>query len=281
MSILEDIFTFKRHELAQAIQAFPFAEMQTAAMSSTPALDFTSALTEARRRNASPALIAEIKAASPSRGVLLQDFDPLRLAQVYSENGAAAVSVLTDQRYFKGHLDYLRQVRLQYPKLPLLRKDFIYHTYQVYEARLAGADAILLIAAGLAVAQLVELQTLTRRLGMAALVEVHTQEELETALTCQANLIGINNRDLHTFQTSLETTFRLLPLVPPGIVVVAESGIREPADIHLLGQQGISAVLVGEALVTALDMAEKVRSFSNQAALPILQAIPKQKFIES
>jgi indole-3-glycerol phosphate synthase len=281
MSILDEIFTYKRHEVALAIQALPLADLQTAAIHMSPALDFTGALADARSRNAFPALIAEIKAASPSRGVLLPDFDPLRLAQVYAENGAAAVSVLTDQRYFKGHLDYLRQVRTQYPHLPLLRKDFIYHPYQVYEARLAGADAILLIVAGLEAAQLVELQTLTRRLGMAALVEVHTQAELETALTCQANLIGINNRDLHTFQTSLETTLRLLPLVPPGVVVVAESGIREPADIALLGQQGITAVLVGEALVTAADIAEKVRSFSNQAALPMPQAIPKIKFMES
>jgi indole-3-glycerol phosphate synthase len=280
MSILEEIFTHKRQEVAEAVQVLPLAEMRAQAARMTPALDFISALKAARKRNAFPALIAEIKAASPSRGVLVPDFNPLRLAQVYTENGATAVSVLTDQRYFKGHLDYLKQVRTQYPGLPLLRKDFIFDPYQIYEARAAGADAILLIVAGLDAAQLAELQTLARRLGMAALVEVHTQEEMETALECQANLIGINNRDLHTFRTSLENTFRLLPLVPPGILVVAESGIHNPADVELLYQSGIGAILVGEALVTAPDLAAKVRAFTGHATRPINQAFPRNRFKE-
>ena len=280
MSILEEIFTHKRQEVAQAIQALPLAEMRAEAARMAPAHDFIGALKNARKRNAFPALIAEIKAASPSRGVLVPDFNPLRLAQVYTANGATAVSVLTDQRYFKGSLDHLRQVRLQYAGLPLLRKDFIFDPYQVYEARAAGADAILLIVAGLEAVQLVELQTLARRLGMAALVEVHTKEELETALDCQANMIGINNRDLHTFRTSLQTTFRLLPIVPPGILVVAESGIHNPADVGLLYQSGIGAILVGEALVTAPDTAAKVRAFTGQATRPITQAFPKNGFEE-
>lgn len=280
MSILEEIFTHKRQEVTRASQALPLAELQTAAVGAPPALDFIGTLNAARQRNASPALIAEVKAASPSRGVLIPDFDPLRLAQVYEQNGAAAVSILTDQRFFKGHLDYLRQVRTQYPHLPLLRKDFIYHPYQVYEARLAGADAILLIVAGLAAAQLLELQSLARRLGMAALVEVHTQEELETSLVCKANLIGINNRNLHTFETSIETTIRMLPLVPPGILVVAESGIRTSEDISLSHSMGVGAVLVGEALVTAPDIASKVRLFAGKVALPSPQAISKQELRE-
>ena len=200
---------------------------------------------------------------------MVADFDPLRLAKIYAVNGAAAISVLTDERYFKGHLDYLRQVRLQYPDLLLLRKDFIFDPYQVYEARSAGADAVLLIVASLEAAQLAELQTLARRLGMTALVEVHTKQEMEKALACQADLIGINNRNLHTFHTSLQTTLRLCPLVPPGVMVVAESGIHNPADVGLLYQAGIDAILVGEALVTAPDIAAKVRAFSGQATRPI------------
>jgi indole-3-glycerol phosphate synthase len=269
MSILEEIFANKRQEVAQAVLSKSLAEMRAEAARMTPAHDFIGGLTATRKRNAFPALIAEIKAASPSRGELITNFDPLRLAEIYAANGAAAVSVLTDERYFKGHLDYLRQVREKYPDLLLLRKDFIFDPYQIYEARAAGADAILLIVAGLETSQLAELRTLAHRLGMAALVEVHTKEEVETALACQAELIGINNRNLHTFHTSLHTTTRLRPLIPPGVVVVAESGIHKPADEELLYQANVDSVLIGEALVTASDIAAKVRAFSGQSTRPI------------
>ncbi len=209
-------------------------------------------------------LIAEVKCASPSRGLLSPDFDPLKLAATYAANGAAAISVLTDERYFKGHLDYLRQIR-QAQAIPLLRKDFICDPYQVYEARAAGADALLLIAAELDLSQLADLQALTHSLGMAALVEVHNLPELETALQSGARLIGINNRNLHTFQVSLETSQELRPLIPAEICVVAESGIHSAADVARLAAINIQAVLVGEALVTAADTAAKVRELSGFA----------------
>jgi indole-3-glycerol phosphate synthase len=199
--------------------------------------------------------------------VLRRDFDPLRLAQIYRENGAAAISVLTDERYFGGCLDHLRQIAAGRPgeldlRPPLLRKDFLFDPYQVYEARAAQADAVLLIVAALPPALLRDLHGLALELGMAALVEVHTSGELETALDCQARLIGINNRDLHDFTTSLETTLRFRPLIPPGIPVVAESGIHTVEDARRLSQAGVDAILVGGALVTAEDVAGKVREFN-------------------
>lgn len=215
-------------------------------------------------RSAKVTLIAEVKCASPSRGLLSPDFDPLKLAATYATNGAAAISVLTDERYFKGHLDYLRQIR-QAQAIPLLRKDFICDPYQVYEARAAGADALLLIAAELVLSQLADLQALTHSLGMAALVEVHNLPELETALQSGARLIGINNRNLHTFQVSLETSQELRPLIPAEICVVAESGIHSAADVARLAGINVQAVLVGEALVTAADTAAKVRELSGFA----------------
>jgi indole-3-glycerol phosphate synthase len=282
MSILEEIFTHKREEVARKKLAEPLPAVRRGAESAPPPVEFIPALIkrtspvrvaipgmEPARRSALPALIAEVKRGSPSRGVLSRDFDPLRLAQIYRENGAAAISVLTDERYFGGCLDHLRQIAAGRPadpdlRLPLLRKDFIYDPYQVYEARRAQADAVLLITAALPPALLRELQELALELGMAALVEVHTSGELETALECGAQLIGINNRDLHDFTTSLETTLRLRPLIPPGIPVVAESGIHGVEDARRLSQSGVDAILVGEALVTAEDVAGKVREFSDR-----------------
>ena len=230
----------------------------------------SAALRQARSR---PALIAEIKRGSPSRGLLVADFDPLRLAGLYAENGAAAISVLTDERYFGGSLDHLRAVavaqggRAEGP--PLLRKDFICDPYQVYQARAAGADAILLIAASLAPILLAELLALAHDLGMAALVETHDEAELATALASHARLIGINNRNLHDFTISLETTLRLGRRVPAEVCLVAESGIFAAEDVARLaeierggGGRGVDAILVGEALVTAADVAAKVRALS-------------------
>ncbi|MEK7326085.1 MAG: indole-3-glycerol phosphate synthase TrpC, partial [Chloroflexota bacterium] len=232
--------------------------------------DFVAALKAARR----PALIAEVKKGSPSKGVMVADFDPIRLAQTYAANGATAISVLTDEKYFGGSLEYLRQIaalNLQrklpegskpsgsFAGMPLLRKEFICDSYQIYEARAAGADAVLLIAAELSDHELLTFQSRIRHLGMAALVEVHTEHELVRALHCGATLIGINNRDLRDFTVSLDTTRRLRPLLPPGVTVVAESGIRTREDVCGLE---VDAVLVGEALVRAEEVGAKVRELS-------------------
>ncbi len=262
MSILAEIFAHKRLEVEQARQTVPLSDLRASASDLPTALDFRGAL---RASGGGVRLIAEIKHASPSRGLIAVDFDPLKLAALYAENGAAAISVLTDERYFMGSLDYLRQVRRRLPGIPLLRKDFIYDPYQVYEARAAGADAVLLIVAGLAPAQLQELLGLAGELGMAALVEVHDQVELQHALQNGASLVGINNRDLHTFTVRLETSLELAALMPAGVCKVAESGIRQSSDVERLAAAGIQAVLVGEALVANPDPAAKVRELAGLA----------------
>ncbi len=259
MSILADIFAHKRQEVEECQAAVPLKQVQAGAAEADPPLDFVAALRAARPH---PALIAEVKHASPSRGLLAPAFDPLRLARIYAENGAAAISVLTDERYFGGSLAHLSQIAGCRPRLPLLRKDFIADPYQVYEARAAGADSVLLIAAHLSRAQLASLRALAEELGMAALVEVHNVVELESALDCRARLIGINNRDLADFSVDLETALRLRPRIPAGVCVVAESGIHTAADVARLSGAGIDAVLVGEALVTAPDVAAAVRDLA-------------------
>lgn len=261
MNILDEIFAHKREEVAARKRDFPLEILRQQAEAAAPALDFAAAL-RAKNQGDHPALIAEVKHASPSRGLLIHDFDPLRLAKCYAENGAAAISVLTDERYFQGCLDFLRQIAALPGRPPLLRKDFLCDPYQVYEARAAGADAVLLIVASLEAKLLRDLHALTAELGMTALVEVHSRAELETALTCQPRLVGVNNRDLRDFTVSLETTFALRPLTPDSVCLVAESGIHTAEDTARLGAAGVNAVLVGEALVTAPDVAEKVRELA-------------------
>lgn len=260
MNILEEIFAHKREEIRERQRINPLPEVRRAAEEAAPALDFISALRN--RPTRWPALIAEIKRASPSRGVLVQDFDPLRLAHIYKANGAAAVSVLTDARYFQGSLDYLRQVRQAHTDLPLLRKDFLCDPYQVYEARAAGADAVLLIAASLEPALLGDLQALANQLGMAALVEIHDQRELDLALERSASLVGINNRDLRDFSVHLETGLSLRPHIPLEVCLVAESGIHSLQDVNRLAEAHFDAILVGEALVTAGDPGAQVRKLA-------------------
>ena len=260
MDILERIFAHKRKEVARWRIARPMNQVRKDAEIASAPDDFLAALRSTM--NDRPALIAEVKRASPSRGVLLPDCDPLQLAKIYHENGAAAISVLTDEHFFQGGLDDLRQIRDAGLGLPLLRKDFVYHPYQVYQARAAGADAILLIVAGLDVSQLRDLQALTVELGMVALVEVHSLDELEIALGVEPVLLGVNNRDLHTFSVNLETTLRLRDYVPSGVCLVSESGIHSRADVQRLGAAGVDAILVGEALVTANDVAQKVRDLA-------------------
>ncbi len=262
MTVLEELFAQARREVARRKRLRPLqALMKSAAESAAPPLDFAAAL---RAAPCKPALIAEVKFASPSRGVLVAEPDPLALAEIYRRNGAAAVSVLTEERSFHGRLEYLERIAARWPDLPLLRKDFICDPYQVYEARLAGADALLLIAAGLRPGELAKLHALARRLGLTPLVEVQSAAEVKAALECGATLVGINNRDLRDFRVSLETTERLRPLIPPDVCVVAESGIHAEADVRRMAAAGVDAVLAGEALVTAPDVAAQVRALAGR-----------------
>ncbi len=260
MNILDEIVRHKRGEVERRKETVSPAQVQEEAQNSPLPMDFLRGLEQSPSR---PALIAEIKQRSPSRGQLLPgEFDPLQLAQVYRQNGAAALSVLTDEKYFGGCLDDLRSLVAQSPRLPILRKDFILDPYQVYEARAAGADAILLIVACLAPNSLQELHDLARSLDMVPLVEVHAETELQAALRCDPLLIGINNRNLQDFSVRLETTLRLRSRIPPGVRVVSESGIHTASDVRRLSTLDVDAILVGEALVTSTDVAGKVREFT-------------------
>ncbi|MCK4243098.1 MAG: indole-3-glycerol phosphate synthase TrpC [Dehalococcoidia bacterium] len=252
--ILDEIIKAKTEELARRKQAMPLSELK--ALSSKK--DFASAL-----RGEGIQLIAEVKKASPSRGVICPDFDPLRLAQTYADNGAAAISVLTEERYFQGSLEHLAAIKamLNQREIPVLRKDFIFDPYQVYESCAYGADALLLIAAILSSEQLQELLSLSHSLSMQCLVEVHDASELESAIQSGAKIIGINNRNLSTLSVDLATTKRLRPLVPADRIVVSESGIKDRADVQMLREWGVDAILVGEALVAADDVAAKMREF--------------------
>jgi indole-3-glycerol phosphate synthase len=223
------------------------------------------------RPNTTPLLVAEIKRASPSRGALAEGLDPVAQARLYAENGAAAISILTDEKYFHGSLDALISVRRENLKhadgqpIPLLRKDFLLEPAQVYQSRAAGADAILLIVAALPDEKLAELHALALSLGLAALVEVHTEAELERALKIPGlQWIGVNNRDLSSFAVRPETGIALCPMIPAGVGAVVESGIFTAADAHKAGAAGADAVLVGEALVTAPDPAGKVRELAGR-----------------
>lgn len=261
MSRLDAILAHKRAELAALKESTSLAAMRAMAENAAPPLDFEAAIR--RSPQGRPRLIAEIKRASPSRGLLARaEFDPLRLAEAYRDNGASAFSVLTDERFFGGSLENLRQVAALQPRLPVLRKDFILEEIQIYEARSAGASAVLLIVACLEHSQLRDFSALAKALGMTALVEVHSLPELEVALQAEAQVIGINNRDLRTFDVHLETTLRLCPHIPQGLAVVAESGIHTRADVDVLAEAGVDALLVGEALVVAQDTAAKVKELA-------------------
>jgi indole-3-glycerol phosphate synthase len=261
-TVLDEIVAWKRVEVEQLKRERPLDEVRAHAAQAPPPRDFVAAL-----RAPGLALIAEIKRASPSKGPLRPDLDPLDLARSYEANGAAAISVLTDFRYFQGTIDDLRAVRGAV-SLPVLRKEFIVDPYQVHEARAAGADAVLLIAAALNDDELTALYALARELGMSALVEVHNHDELARALEVRPRIVGVNNRDLRTFAVDLATTARLRPHVPPGAVLVAESGVRGPADVARLREMGVDAVLVGESLVRAQDAGAKVRELVAAGRVP-------------
>ena len=206
-------------------------------------------------------LIAEVKKASPSKDIICPNFNPVNIAGIYADNGAAAISVLTEPKYFLGSLDYLRDIKkaLAAKPLPLLRKDFIFDPYQIYEARAYGADCVLLIVAILSPQKLSELLQLSRQLGMMNLVEVHNAAEIEIALRSGAVIIGINNRDLNTFKVDLKTTSKLRPLIPPDRLIVSESGIKTRKDMEELQGCGVNAALIGEALIAAPDIAAKMK----------------------
>jgi indole-3-glycerol phosphate synthase len=248
-SILDEIVASKRREVAAARQRLPLDEMEHQAVEAPPVRDFLAALSGPGPIR----LIAEVKKASPSAQVIREDFDPIAIARAYQAHGAACLSVLTDAPYFQGHLSYLARIRAAVA-IPLLRKDFIIDEYQVVEARLAGADAILLIAEILDDAQLVSLRERARALGMAALVEFHDEENLPRVLASGADLVGVNNRDLRRFVTDLDRTFRLRDQIPPHVTLVSESGIRTRQDVARLESAGVSAILVGETLMRAGDI---------------------------
>jgi indole-3-glycerol phosphate synthase len=254
-TILDRIVADKRDELSAAKVRTPPHEVRRLAEGAPPARGFEQAL-----RGPKIALIAEVKKASPSRGVLRENFDPVWLARAYASGGAAAISVLTDAPHFQGHLDHLASIRNKMPDgPPLLRKDFLFDEYQLYEARAAGADAVLLIVAILEQPLLEDLLDLARDLDMDTLVEVHDETEMLRAVAAEASLIGVNNRDLHTFDIDLATTERLRPLAPKGAAIVAESGIFTHEDMLRLERAKVNAVLIGESLVTAEDPSAKIR----------------------
>ena len=258
-TILDQILAQKQDELNSARSVTGLmAQVEQSARQAPRARDFREAL-----EKPTVALIAEVKKASPSKGVLVQDFNPVRIARTYEENGASAISVLTDEKFFQGSLDDLRAVRSSV-RIPVLRKDFIIDVHQIYEARAAGADAALLIVMALEDGQIRDFHSLIVELGMAALVEIHNEAELERALSCGATLIGVNNRDLRTFHEDLGTTSRVAALVPDNVTLVAESAIRSAGDVKRMGEAGASAVLVGEGLVKAPDMAAEVKLYSSQ-----------------
>ena len=247
MTILDRIVAVKRAEVAQARERVSLAELEARVRFAGAPRDFVSAL-----RAAKPAVIAEIKKASPSRGVLRTDFRPAAIARSYEKAGAACLSVLTDRQFFQGSNEDLQAARAACA-LPVLRKDFVIDPYQVFESRAIGADCILLIAACVPAPEMVELEAIARQLGMAVLVEVHDAVELRVALTLRTPLIGINNRNLKTFETRLETTLELLPGLPPGRLAVTESGILAAGDVKRMTAAGVTTFLVGEAFMRAAD----------------------------
>lgn len=258
VSVLHRILETKREEIELRRRAIPLTDLRARLADATPTRGFHPALRHTRNPIA---LIAEIKRASPSKGVIREDFDPLRIAEQYHEAGADALSVLTDTPYFQGKPEYLTDARARVP-LPALRKDFILDAYQIYESRVLGADAILLIVAALPDrAQLHDLRALAESLGMDALVEVHDEWELETAIESGATLIGVNNRDLRTFDVSLETTLRLLRYFPEETTRVSESGIETADDVRRLRAAGVHALLVGETLMRAANPVATVRAW--------------------
>lgn len=252
--ILAQIVEHKRQEVALAKEVRPLEVLKERAQQLKGRRDFQAAISRPHQIN----LIAEIKQCSPSAGTIRAEVDPVQIAQIYQAAGAQALSVLTDERFFSGHLGYIAQARTV-TTLPVLRKDFLIDLYQVYESAVAGADAVLLIADLLSAEELREFHEVAGSLGMAALVEVHSEEDLRKALGAGAPIIGINNRDLHTFKVDRETTARLIRHIPKGHTVVAESGLTTHEDVLYMKSLGVQAVLIGEAFMASPDIRAKVR----------------------
>ncbi len=252
--ILDDIVAYKRTELTAQKRQVSLSQLQNMPLFHTAPPPFLQTL----RTWSGRAIIAEVKKASPSKGVICADFEPLSLAQTYEAGGAAAISVLTERKFFQGSLEFLQLIR-QHVARPLLRKDFLFDPYQVYEARAFGASAILLLVAILSDGQLTEFSALAASLGLDCLVEVHDEEELARAVSCGVQLLGINNRDLRTFHTTIETSERLMRLVPPGVTVVSESGLSRSEQLTRLETLGVRAFLIGETFMSAPDPAVPLR----------------------
>lgn len=252
--ILDEIVSYKKEELAETMRRAPKGDVKLKARDAGPVRGFEKALAS----GADIKLIAEVKKASPSKGVIREDFDPVGIAAEYEKAGAGCISVLTEKRYFQGSLDYLGMIR-RAVGLPLLRKDFIIDEYQIFEARSAGADGLLLIAACLEKNQISDYAGIAQGLGLDVLVEVHAYKELDKALSAGAMLLGINNRDLRTFKVDLKTTLDLMKDIPDDRIVVSESGIRTREDAVKLQQAGADAILVGESLMREKDIGKKVK----------------------
>jgi indole-3-glycerol phosphate synthase len=256
-TILEEIVAHKKGEVSRAKSKASFADLEARLGEAPPPRGFCNAL-RAKIQNREPAIIAEIKKASPSKGLIREDFEPAKHAIQYAENGASCLSVLTDVNYFQGADAYLQQAR-EACDLPVIRKDFMIDPYQVAESKLLGADCILLIVAALEQTQLLELAAYAKEISIDVLIEIHNREELERAMEIGSDLIGINNRNLHTFETSLQTTLELSAQLPPENLVVTESGISTVADVETMTENGIFGFLVGESCMRAPDPGVKLR----------------------
>jgi indole-3-glycerol phosphate synthase len=257
-TILDEIMTFHRENLPKIMREIPMADLHALASVAPPPLDFYAVL-----KRPGVSLIAECKKASPSKGLIVPHYDAVEIAKAYVKAGASAISVLTDARHFQGSLADLRDVKevVGKKKVPVLRKDFIFHPYQVYEARVAGADALLLIAAVLSDSDLQELLALTHRLGMNALIEVHTEEELARVLPLNPRIVGVNNRNLQTFEVDFDNTARLRQQIPAEVVAVGESGLKNASDVRKMARIGVDAILVGETLVKSNNIGKITADF--------------------
>lgn len=259
--ILKKILAVKAQEVAAAQTAKPLAQIRSEAEQAAPVRDFVGSI-RGKIAAGLPAVIAEVKKASPSKGVLREDFQPAEIAASYASHGAACLSVLTDEQFFQGCAEYLKQARAAC-SIPVLRKDFMVDAYQIYEARAMGADAILLIAAALELGQMKEFEALAHNLGMAVLVEVHDGNELDLALQLDTPLVGINNRNLRTFEVTLQTTLDLLARIPAGRIVVTESGILKSDDVTLMRSHDVHTFLVGEAFMRASEPGDELARLFN------------------
>lgn len=257
-SILQKIVDHKRTEIAAAQAEVSLDAVIGAAEKAAPPLDFVQALGQ-RKAAGSIGLIAEVKKASPSKGIIRADFDPVAIARTYAKHGAACISVLTDEHFFQGHLDFLRQIRSAVD-VPLLRKEFVLDAYQVYEARAAGADAVLLIAECLDGETLQELHQSIESLGMTALVELYDADNIDKVMACNPKLVGVNNRDLNTFEVDLGHSVRVKNQLPESVTFVSESGIFTNSDVVMLKQNGVDAMLVGESLMRSDDIGSAVET---------------------